>query len=456
MGVRTVVVFPGQGSYLPGALGELARFREVSEVLAAVDDAARDAGFGAVRPLLTEADAPGADVLVEQAPERLHLAIYGTSVALWAVFTERLGVEADAVLGHSVGELAAFVAAGAFDVAEGARLLCARDIALREAAPDGGMYAVELGAERVGELLRGCGLVRTRVAADNAPRQSVVSGPDAELAQLTGVLDALGVRSFRLRSAYPFHSALLAPAAQRFGAAVGQAVVRGPGMPVYSAAGGGYYERAEDVRGALVDHLLLPVGFRQAVCALYGHGFSRFVEAGAKGILSDLVAGNLPGARVVAPLRTRGGLERIRELLEGDGTPLKPTPRTVSDTTSETAYIAPAPDMPVPAVYATPAPTPPVEPTAPFTPPQPPSLLPELTTLIEELRKLYAEALEYPVEVMSPDADLEADLAVDSVKQIELFARARERYGLPQPEKALRVTTYTTLEKIAALLLELR
>ncbi|MEV7229750.1 phosphopantetheine-binding protein [Polymorphospora sp. NPDC051019] len=65
------------------------------------------------------------------------------------------------------------------------------------------------------------------------------------------------------------------------------------------------------------------------------------------------------------------------------------------------------------------------------------------------LRREYAEALDYPEDVFSDDADLDADLGVDSLKQVEMFARLRNRFGLPAPDADVRVTSFRTLPAVA-------
>ncbi|MFD0383278.1 acyl carrier protein [Streptomyces stramineus] len=68
------------------------------------------------------------------------------------------------------------------------------------------------------------------------------------------------------------------------------------------------------------------------------------------------------------------------------------------------------------------------------------------------MRTLYAEALEYPEEVFTPDALLEAELGVDSVKQVELLARASQHYGLPARGSNFRLADYDTLDRIVGLI----
>jgi len=68
--------------------------------------------------------------------------------------------------------------------------------------------------------------------------------------------------------------------------------------------------------------------------------------------------------------------------------------------------------------------------------------------LLAEVAAMYAEALEYPVEVFTETVALEADLGIDSVKQTELLARAGERYGLGQRPEGFRLSDHDTLGKV--------
>jgi acyl carrier protein len=72
--------------------------------------------------------------------------------------------------------------------------------------------------------------------------------------------------------------------------------------------------------------------------------------------------------------------------------------------------------------------------------------------VLAQLRATYADALEYPEEVFLDDADLEADLGIDSVKQTELLARVAETYALPPLPEDFRLADYTTLSQIADLI----
>jgi acyl carrier protein len=71
--------------------------------------------------------------------------------------------------------------------------------------------------------------------------------------------------------------------------------------------------------------------------------------------------------------------------------------------------------------------------------------------VVAHLRGMYAEALEYPEEAVTEDAELEADLGVDSVKQTELFVRLAQHYGLPTERDGRGLAEYGTIGKLADL-----
>ncbi|MGW4356838.1 acyl carrier protein, partial [Nocardia sp. NPDC004582] len=86
--------------------------------------------------------------------------------------------------------------------------------------------------------------------------------------------------------------------------------------------------------------------------------------------------------------------------------------------------------------------------------PAPPAAAPaqgalDRTQVLTTLREMYAEALEYPIEVLEEDALLEADLGVDSIRQTDLMGRARLLFGLPEPDSSIRTVDFDTLGKIA-------
>src|SRR4051812_30959606 len=174
--MTVAVAFPGQGAYSPEAARSLSEtFPGVVDTYAEVDAGARAARCAPISGLLTAAQPPSAGELAAQAPESLQLAIYALSVAITRLVTPTEGW-VGVLMGHSLGEIAALQAGGAFTVSGGAELVAHRARALRAVDGHGGMLALACDARRAAAILDLVGSPDVAVAALNAPRQSVVSG----------------------------------------------------------------------------------------------------------------------------------------------------------------------------------------------------------------------------------------------------------------------------------------
>jgi [acyl-carrier-protein] S-malonyltransferase len=455
MPARTAFLFPGQGSYLPGLFGTLAGHHPViGDTLSTVDEVAARLGRAPVSPMLLDPASPTLQDLVEHDPPALHLAIFASSVTAFRLLTEEYRIRPDLLLGHSFGELTALTAAGALTLADGAHLVAQRDESLRLVeAPRGGLVALNCGARRAEDIIGALDEWHLAVAADNSPGQVVVSGPDDELARLAEVAAALELTATRLRIPYPFHNPLLADTADDFGERVADVPRRVPRLPVYSALLGRYVHDVADVERVITGHLVMPVRFLEAAREIHADGARRFVESGPKGVLVDLVAAIVPDAVTVAPLRRRTdhrGLEAaLAALAPADRAGRAPVAlRAASPGRAETA--APGPvaghDLVPPAQRrAAPAPPPPETPAGDGR-----------AAVFDTVRSVYADLLGYPPDALEPDADLEADLGIDSIKQTEAFARTLEHFGIPPAESGARLTNYPTMDAIVDLVMRLR
>ncbi|MDJ1133000.1 acyltransferase domain-containing protein [Streptomyces iconiensis] len=444
MSTRTAFLFPGQGSYVPGLVGELrhehARARGVLE---AVDAACGDAGHEPVSHLLTDAAAPGADELMSQRPGDLDLAMFAANLVCFEMLTAR-GVRADVLAGHSFGELSALTAAGAVSTEDATRMVCMRVQAIREAPPaDGGMLAVALDARRAAHLVGVLDDPEVALAVDNGPEQCVVSGPDAALARAEQLAKAADASPVRLRAAMPFHNAILRRTNSVLSEMTTDIALSAPSLPVYSAILGRYVESASDIRSLIDIHLTRPVMFYDCLLRLHSDGVRTFVESGGHDTLSRLVKACLPGGpTTVAPFVSRLSPGELAQLL---------APLTGDEPGSAGAEDAPAPAH-GPAPVADEG-----EPTAPSDTPQEAAHAEGGTDgdVIGEVRSIYADFLDLPEEMLDEEIDLEADLGVDSIKQIEVFDLARRKLHRKRPPEDLRTTSYTTLPKIAALIEDL-
>ena len=194
---------------------------------------------------------------------------------------------ADAAAGHSLGEYAALVSAGALEFEDALRLVDARAAAMAGAAElsPGGMVAMLGGdPDAVQALARRLELV---VANDNAPGQVVLSGPLAEINEAAAVArDEADARARVLDVGGAFHSTLMEPAADDLRAALAETPVAAPRFPVYSNGSAAPFV---DVRRELAENLLRPVRWRETLLALRAAGVESFVELGPGSVLTGMV-----------------------------------------------------------------------------------------------------------------------------------------------------------------------
>jgi [acyl-carrier-protein] S-malonyltransferase len=223
-------------------------------------------------------------------------ALFLCSVAAWEQWREEADEEdeARAAAGHSLGEYAALVAAGALQFDDAVRLVDERAAAMADAGElhAGGMVALLGGDPRgVRALATRLGLV---VANDNAPGQLVLSGPVEAVAEAEEVArDEAGARARRLDVTGAFHSPLMEPAAERLRTALEATPVGELQIPVYS---NGTAAPFVDVRSELSQNLLRGVRWRETLLAMRTAGIERFVELGPGSVLTGLVKRTLQAA----------------------------------------------------------------------------------------------------------------------------------------------------------------
>ncbi|HEX6524143.1 MAG TPA: type I polyketide synthase, partial [Streptosporangiaceae bacterium] len=313
---KTVFVFPGQGSQWRGMALELLDssplFRE--QVMACADAMEPFTDWSLMRVLREDDSAPAADRV-----DVIQPALFAMMVSLAGLWRS-LGLEPDAVVGHSQGEIAAAYIAGALSLDDAARIVTLRSQALVTLAGRGGLASVPLppaGVET--DLARWAG--RLEIATINGPSSTVVSGDTAALDELLAAYAASGVRARRIKVDYASHSRHVEAIREHLIGALSGIAPRTSETAFYSTVTGGRLDTAALDADYWYRNLRHIVQFERATRALLSDGHRGFVEVsphpvltvGIQDTLDDLeTADAAPEAVVVGSLRRGdGGWRRL-------------------------------------------------------------------------------------------------------------------------------------------------
>ncbi len=278
------IVFPGQGSQSVGMLGELAeRHPVVRETFA---EASEGAGID-----LWALSQDGPEERLNQT-EFTQPALLAADVAVWRVWSALGGIVPAALAGHSLGEYAALVAAGAVGLGDAARLVRTRGRLMQQAVPAGaGAMAAVLGGDPA-TIAAICGAVEGVVvpANDNAPGQVVIGGEAAAVERALAALAESGIRkAIRLPVSVPSHTPLMREAAERLREALAACEIGRPAIPVWQNVSARVEADVDSIREALVAQLHQPVRWRETIEALSAAGCERYGEAGPGKVLTGLI-----------------------------------------------------------------------------------------------------------------------------------------------------------------------
>ncbi|WP_158890651.1 acyltransferase domain-containing protein [Amycolatopsis anabasis] len=303
-----VWVFSGHGSQWPGMGRALLRHEPVfAERIGAIEPImAAEAGFSVRAAISGEQPVTGV--------ERVQPALFAMQVALaetWRAY----GPEPAAVIGHSMGEVAAAVVAGALTLAQGVAVICRRSRLMARLAGDGAMAMVALPGDAVRAELDEAGIADVVVAAYSSPVACVVAGAPGRVADLVAGWAARELMARAVTVEVASHSPQVAPIIDELTASLAGLAPAEPAIPCYTTVLDDPRERARFDAEYWSDNLRRPVRFTGAVSAAIADGHALFVEISPHPLLAYPLRENVTAARrdaVILSTMRRGGDAALR------------------------------------------------------------------------------------------------------------------------------------------------
>ena len=299
-GAGTVFLYSGQGSQWAGMGRQL--LADEPAFAAAIDELEPDfvaqVGFSLRDALIAGEQVVGI--------ERIQPVLVGMQLALTALWRS-YGVEPDAVIGHSMGEVTAAVVAGALSPADGLKVIATRSKLMSRLSGQGAMALLELDAEAVEKLIAGYPDITVAVYA--APQQTVIAGPPEQVDAVVAVVDAQGRLARRIEVDVASHHPTVDPILPELRTALAGLTPMTPKIPLISTVGQTNGAAPAFDADYWVVNLRNPVRFSQAV-ATAAEKHTTFVEVSPHPLLSHAITGTLESARPRGGAQVAGTLTR--------------------------------------------------------------------------------------------------------------------------------------------------
>lgn len=303
--MKLAMVFPGQGSQSVGMLGAYGDAPEVREVL----DIASDVLKQDIGKLIAEGPAEELSRTVNTQPVMVT-----AGYAAYRVWQSLGGPEPSIVAGHSLGEYTALVVAGALKFEDALPLVRFRAQVMQEAVPQGaGAMAAILGLDD--DVVReACAAAAQGDVVEavnfNAPAQVVIAGHAAAVTRAMEIAREKGAkRAVALPVSAPFHSSLLAPAAERLRDYLANVEINAPRIPVIHNFDVQQHGDGASIKEALVQQADHAVRWVETVRAMAAQGVTHIAECGPGKVLAPLSKRIADGVQGIA-LNDRAAIEQ--------------------------------------------------------------------------------------------------------------------------------------------------
>ncbi|NTW08747.1 MAG: acyltransferase domain-containing protein, partial [Anaerolineaceae bacterium] len=323
---KVAFLFPGQGSQYVNMFLDMRDSEPV--VKETFDEADRIMTPILGKPLTSFIYTDGSEEELQQAEKELkntqitQPAMLTANVAVMRVL-KKYGVNPDMVIGHSLGEYAALVAAGVLKFDEALKVVSARgrEMSKVEMEDKGCMAAVSAPLEKVTEVIN---TIEDYVvlANINSPVQCVLGGSTKGIDEAIAKFQAEGLQAVKIPVSHAFHTKIVAPASGPLREVVAGMNVQPPNLPIVSNVTGEFYpQSAEGIPDLLASQVASPVQFVKGMQTLYENGARIYIECGPKRVLSSLAADNLKDLEGVIIIPTnhprKGGKSSFNEALCG-------------------------------------------------------------------------------------------------------------------------------------------
>ncbi len=322
---KVCFMFPGQGSQYVDMMKDLAsKYKVVQDTF----DEADRLLLGIIGQNLTDTlwSKPGEtkeQIAVREAAikktEMTQPAVLTADIAMMRLLSS-FGIKPDVVMGHSLGEYAAAVAAGIFDFENGLKAVCTRGKVMSEirVEDNGKMASIAAPVEKVEpELSRISGYVA--VANKNCPTQTVIAGASKSIDDAIAMFTAMGIQAVQIPVSHAFHSAIVRPAMPQYRAFLDTLTFHAPTMPITTNVTAEFYPSdPEKIKDLMVTQISHSVEWIKQLQTTYDSGVRLFVECGPKRVLSALATSTLADKKDIKVVASnhpkKGGIVEFNDL----------------------------------------------------------------------------------------------------------------------------------------------